>query len=272
MRSGRGSTRTPNVVVCRSVRTLQGVPTAFCEWINGASLRESIRDGSLYEGPAEEVESRLFDIARQAAQALRHVHGQGLVHCDVKPGNLLISRDRAVRLNDFGLATRCAKQGEAEHNDRAPGCTPAYCPAEQAQGRPPKPWKDEYAWALTVLEMYLGERCWSTGAEAKEAFDGYPSACRVPLPEDMAKLLRLCLKWKVNDGSVVVKELERMTVSHAGTAEKPASAETQETMATVSEEPMPPEAPKAPAAKPDPREESPKKSFFARLFGRRKGR
>ena len=218
----------PNVAVCHNVRTLQGVPTAFCEWVDGKSLGESIRDGSLYEGTTEQVESRLFDIARQAALALRHVHGQGLVHCDVKPGNVLISRGCVVRLNDFGLATRCTKQGEAERDEHAPGYTPAYCPAEQAEGKPAKPWMDVYAWALTVLEMYLGERPWRSGAEAKENFDGYLPACRVPLPEGMVTLLRCCLKWKVNDGSVVVRELERIKPASAGESKGAASDAAQQ--------------------------------------------
>ena len=235
----------PNVAVCHNVRSLHGVPTAFCEWVDGESLSESIRGGSLYEGSTEEVESRLFNIARQAASALRHIHGQGVVHCDVKPANLLISRDRVVRLNDFGLAMRYAKQGEAERSERAPGYTAAYCPVEQTEGKPAKPWMDVYAWALTVLEMYLGERPWRSGAEANEGFDGYLLACRVSLPEDMVALLRCCLKWKVNDGSVLVRELERMNPASDGEANGTASDASQEAPRPASRGPAPLEAPHA---------------------------
>ena len=237
-----GLERHSNVVACLESREIDGVPTAVCEWIDGPNLTQAIRDGSLYVGTPDEVRRRVFDIAAEAASALRFVHEAGLVHGDVKPANLLLGCDDTVKLNDFGLARRFqAKDDPTE--EPTPGYTLAYCPKEQAEGKPTKPWMDVYAWTLTVLEMYLGERPWRSGVEAAQGFDEYVSACRVTPPEGMVTLLRSCLKWKVNDGSVVVRELDRMKQASASESTVTASDAAQEAPKPGIGGPAPLEAP-----------------------------
>ena len=157
----------PNIVSCYYVREIGGIPSIFSEWMDGGSLKDRIRDGSLYQGTEEEVRRRLLDVAIQTARGLRYAHQcrDGLIHQDVKPGNVLLSKDWDAKVADFGLARA---QAHLSESDAAPstGYTLAYCPKEQAAGAPAEPWMDVYAWALTVLEMYAGERFWSIGADA----------------------------------------------------------------------------------------------------------
>ena len=57
----------PNIVSCYYVREIGGVPSVFSEWMDGGSLKDRIRDGSLYEGTEEAVQERILDIAIQGA-------------------------------------------------------------------------------------------------------------------------------------------------------------------------------------------------------------
>ncbi len=191
-----------NIVTCFESVDVGGMPTAFCEWIDGGSLADAIQNESLYAGSAEEVQARVFGIAMQAARALKHIHSSGIVHCDVKPAKLLIDGNSTAKFNDFGLSARI------DADAPSPGFTLAYCPKEQIEGRSAKPWMDVYAWSLTVLEMYAGRMLWKSGTEVAEHFDEYLALCRVAPPGNLPTLLRLCLRWKVSDGAVIVKELE----------------------------------------------------------------
>ena len=180
----------PNIVSCYYVREIGGIPSIFSEWMDGGSLKDRIRDGSLYEGTEEEVRRRILDVAIQTARGLRYAHQckDGLIHQDVKPGNILLSKNWDAKVADFGLARA---QAHLSESDAAPstGYTLAYCPKEQAAGAPAEPWMDVYAWAVTVMEMYAGERFWSEGAEAFpllfEADGAKKPAFRVPLPQKL---------------------------------------------------------------------------------------
>ena len=161
----------PNIVSCYYVRDIGGVPTIFSEWMDNGSLKDCIRDGSLYEGTEEEVQERILDIAIQTARGLQYSHENGLIHQDVKPGNILLTKGWDAKVADFGLAKAQSRLTEDE-KPVSTGYTIQYCPKEQAEGAPAEKWMDVYAWALTVLEMYAGKRLWETGAEAFDVLLG----------------------------------------------------------------------------------------------------
>ena len=94
----------PNVVTCYYVRDIGGVPTIFSEWMDGGSLKDRILEGSLYEGTESDIQTRILDIAIQTARGLRYSHDNGLVHQDIKPGNILVSKEWDAKIADFGLA------------------------------------------------------------------------------------------------------------------------------------------------------------------------
>ena len=184
-----------NIVSCYYVREIGGVPSIFSEWMDGGSLRDRIRDGSLYEGTPDLVQERIIDLAIQAARGLSYSHEKGLIHQDMKPGNLLLSSGWDAKVADFGLAkARSQISGPS-------GYTREYCPKEQAQGETPAPWMDVYAWALTVLEMYTGERLWNTGEEAKYRAAEFMNSCKVPMPPEMRRLLTRCIGAEESAGT-----------------------------------------------------------------------
>ncbi len=91
----------PHIVSCYYVRRIGDIPTIFSEWMDGGSLKNAIEDGMLYEGNAAE---RILDIAIQFVRGLHYAHEQGLIHQDVKPDNLLLTKDWDAKVADFGIA------------------------------------------------------------------------------------------------------------------------------------------------------------------------
>ena len=198
----------PNIVTCYYVRDISGVPSIFSEWMDGGSLRDRIRDGSLYKGTPEEIQERILDIAIQAARGLYYAHVNNMVHQDVKPGNILLSSEWDAKIADFGLAKARANltldasrnetgsdQGNPNQNNRPTGYTIEYCPLAQSEGAEAEPWMDTYALALTILEMYIGKRPWSVGAEGfdwfRKEYAGYckSHSVRAEIPEALVPVL-----------------------------------------------------------------------------------
>jgi serine/threonine-protein kinase len=95
---------------------------------------------------------------RQIADALDHTHRHGVVHCDVKPGNILIATDFASRgavLVDFGVA-HCVAPGVDQRRPSYVEASLPYAPPELLRGEPPSAASDEYALACTMVELLTG--------------------------------------------------------------------------------------------------------------------
>jgi serine/threonine protein kinase/ABC-type glycerol-3-phosphate transport system substrate-binding protein len=116
-----------------------------------------LRGGSVEDlldaGPLEP--SRVTSIVDQIASALGAAHRQGVVHRDVKPGNVLLDKEGNAYLTDFGVAL------DAGSPERSTGTmmrgTPAYLSPEQIRLEPTSPRSDAYALGIVVFEMLTGE-------------------------------------------------------------------------------------------------------------------
>src|SRR5918911_1160654 len=118
------------------------------EHVDGHSCAEILRDeGAL---PPEEA----VNILTQACRGLDYAHRNGVVHRDVKPGNLLRSRDNAVKLADFGIA-KAAEQADITKAGSVLG-TAAYLSPEQARGEPAGPASDLYALGVVAYQLMAG--------------------------------------------------------------------------------------------------------------------
>jgi serine/threonine-protein kinase len=127
------------------------IPLAYLvmEYVDGEPLSAQLaRDGRL---PA----ARVLEIVRQAALALAEAHRAGMVHRDVKPGNLLVRRsDGAVKITDFGIA-RAADAVPLTQNGMVVG-TAQYFSPEQAEGRVVGPPSDVYSLGVVAYECLAG--------------------------------------------------------------------------------------------------------------------
>jgi serine/threonine-protein kinase len=140
--------RHPNIVgVLDCGLAPDGTPYIVMEYVAGRSLADRLRDGV---PPPDET----LHVCQQVAAALDHAHGRAVVHRDVKPANVLLGDDGAVRLTDFGIA-----QAGAEPDGCEPWAglgTPAYMAPEQRLGQRAGAHTDVYALAVVAYEMLTG--------------------------------------------------------------------------------------------------------------------
>jgi WD40 repeat protein/serine/threonine protein kinase len=248
----------PHIVSCYYVRRLGGVPHVFAEYVDGGDLAGWIRSGKLYHGDPHAALRRILDVAIQLAWGLRHAHTQRVVHQDIKPGNVLLTADGTAKITDFGLARarksvlRAPASGLAAQRAAMPqaapptadevtcgGMTPAYCSPEQAAGRPLARTTDVWSWAVSVLEMFTGEACWSAGPVAAAALKAYLAGTtdgrRPRMPAGLATLLQRCFARRPaerpTDLGDVAKELIALYQSATGATYPRATPQTAEVRA-----------------------------------------
>ncbi len=131
------------------------------ELVDGESLAALLsRDGAL---PAD----RVLDLVGQTAEGLAAAHAAGVVHRDVKPGNLLIGRDGVVRITDFGIAWSAAS-APLTRTDQVVG-TAHYLSPEQAGAGPAGPASDVYALGMVAWECLAGRRAFDGGTPVQIA-------------------------------------------------------------------------------------------------------
>jgi len=202
-----------NLVPCRFFRTLGNELLIFAEYVEGGSLQEWIASRKLYAGGQRQALERMLDVAIQFAWGVHCLHELGLVHQDVKPGNVLMGADqkaavRGVRpmVTDYGLARARAAAGERYVPElgrsvlvSCGGGTPAYWSPEQALGLALMPKTDIWAWGLSVLEMFVGDVSWMSGQVAAEVLVQYlqnrgDDEAIPPMPAGVAVLLRRCFR------------------------------------------------------------------------------
>jgi serine/threonine protein kinase len=109
--------------------------------------------------PAAMRKSQAWQLIRQLGAGLAHAHERGVVHGDLKPRNIFITREGELRILDFGAAHRfMAVKSRSEHADHAPTSgTPAYASCEQLEGRRADPRDDLYALACICYELLAGD-------------------------------------------------------------------------------------------------------------------
>jgi serine/threonine-protein kinase len=122
------------------------------EYVEGRTVYEDLSKGKVYN------EQEALDIIIQVARALAHAHAKGLIHRDVKPKNIMITRDGTVKLADMGLArARDDKQTAAQEAGRAYG-TPYYISPEQIRGELDIDFRaDVYSLGATFYHMVTGK-------------------------------------------------------------------------------------------------------------------
>jgi serine/threonine protein kinase len=132
------------------------------DYVDGTSLRKEV-----FRSNTGLKTARILEVLRPVCSALYYAHKLGLVHCDVKPANIMIQNNGTVLLADFGIA----RVTESATTTTMVGAgTPAYMAPEQAMGANPVPQTDIYSLGVVLYELvtggerpFNGERAETTG-------------------------------------------------------------------------------------------------------------
>jgi eukaryotic-like serine/threonine-protein kinase len=154
----------PNVVTVHDFGTCPAGPYLILELLRGDPLSRRLERGPL--PPHEAVR-----IASGVAQALVHAHGAGVVHRDLKPGNVFLGQGGSVKVLDFGLARILGVGG-------AQGGTPGYMAPEQCRGEPEDERTDLFGLGVLLFRMLTGAMPFAVVAGRSAVLDG--SAPPVP--------------------------------------------------------------------------------------------
>jgi predicted Ser/Thr protein kinase len=185
--------RHPGICPIYDVGQANGIHYISMAYIEGATLSALIRERALPD-PLE-----ITKIIRSLALALQKAHEKGVVHRDLKPGNVMIDADNEPIIMDFGLAHRIGEETRLTQSGVLVG-SPAYMSPEQIEGKPENvgPATDIYSLGVIMYEMLTGQLPYEgsilsiigqIGRDAPPA----PSRRRPEIPSD-SPLERICLR------------------------------------------------------------------------------
>jgi serine/threonine protein kinase len=208
----------PHLTACRFFRTSREGLVIFADYIDGGSLRKWVQDARV------QSLDTILDVAIQTAWGLWASHQYGVIHQDIKPGNILMTRDGQAKITDFGLArahvlSLSESRRSSERTSRlvsSEGMTLAYCSPEQASGLKLSHATDMWSWGVSVLEMFAGRVSWQIGTVAATVLDNLINdeqggTSKVPMHPDVADVLRQCFeKWPRDRWSSIKKAADAL--------------------------------------------------------------
>ena len=140
----------PNIVTVHDFGFDAGRPFIVMEHVPGTDLKTMIKERGKF-GTNEAI-----NLMVQACEGIGYAHRAGLVHCDVKPHNMLVTPDGRLKVTDFGIARALATISPDEQSEVVWG-SPQYFSPEQAAGSAPSPASDVYSLGVILYEMLAGQ-------------------------------------------------------------------------------------------------------------------
>ena len=139
----------PNIVNMYDVGYDQGYHYIVMEYVEGQTLKEYIQE----RGKLSVDEAVKFAVA--IAEGLEHAHAMGIVHCDIKPHNMLITKSGRLKVTDFGIARAMNSQNTMMYTNSVMGSA-HYLSPEQASGKAIDGSTDIYSLGVVLYEMLTG--------------------------------------------------------------------------------------------------------------------
>lgn len=202
-----GGLHHPGIVPVLDVGQDDGRHYLTMPFVDGRTLAMLLREGPLDPRTAAEM-------LRALADAIQHAHEQGVLHRDLKPGNILITPDGCPQITDFGLARSMSTDSRMTSTGQLLG-TPSYMAPEQVRGRDDQlgPATDTYALGVILYEMLCGRppfqaaNHWQTLARVVRE-EPVPLIRQNPLvPRNLVAICEKCLSKPVDHRYVTARQL-----------------------------------------------------------------
>ena len=137
----------PNIVAVYDVGVDRSLSYIILEYVRGSTLRDIDRSKISFDAA--------IDLTLQLLEALHYAHAQGIIHRDIKPGNLMIGDDKSLKVMDFGLARRMSDMSNLTQSHEIVG-TIAYLPPERFLGKSGDRSSDLYSVGVLMYELVCG--------------------------------------------------------------------------------------------------------------------
>jgi len=207
----------PNIVTIHDIGEADDVPFLVLECIAGTPLNDPS-----HRMPFDEA--AFLQIAVPVADALAVAHARGIVHRDVKPGNVLVTAEGRVKLVDFGLAILRERDSEVTRSAAIVG-TMAYMSPEQASGAEVGPASDIFSFGVMAYELLSGQRPFQADSVLpllnKIVHERHTplSSVRHGLSTALVEVVDRCLSKdpaaRFRDGAELAQQLHRVTSTRA---------------------------------------------------------
>ena len=139
----------PNIVTVHDFGLYSDQLFIVMEFVPGSDLKKLIKERNHFNS------TEAIELISQACTGIGYAHRAGLVHCDIKPQNMLVTPDNRLKVVDFGIARLMATISPDEQSDVVWG-SPQYFSPEQAAGMAPSPASDVYSLGVVLYEMLAG--------------------------------------------------------------------------------------------------------------------
>lgn len=202
----------PNIVTVHDFGMDSGRLYIVMEYVPGSDLN------SLLQRRGRFTVDETLPLIRQACAGIGYAHRAGLIHCDVKPHNFLITPDNRLKVTDFGIA-RALETILGDENEQVVWGSPQYFSPEQAAGKPTSPASDVYSLGVVIFYMLTGRLPFTAGTASemaqlhRQAQPPNPSHYNPAIPQPLEEIILKILSKEPSQRYRTADQLGRVLIA-----------------------------------------------------------